>query len=380
MVAVEKVESCAITFSANHPEVRMFNQDIRSLGAVELAPWVGKIDIVTAGMPCETFSTAGSSSRQTYDHRQVLFKEGIRIADFVGAPFLLLENVPAITTKKLHRGGDRLVLDEIADCLDEFGYQNRIMCVLNAADFGIPQFRKRFFILASRLDVSLRSPKSLFSKSISVQDAFEGLPEINANDVNYSTTISKHSKQNAYVSRLRDPAFWKSGTLNSQISYHVPPKHRPRTLKRFALIEQGEGLKDLFEKFGKAQTKRLQEDGILPNRWYIQRNRRLVSDSKSPTVTSHCLDELIHPFKDRSVTVREAARLQSFPDHYDFAGGPFICPHIYETQDKYEQIGDAVPPLLAFAWGETIAEMIGESREPERVLQRDLQRGIQAVA
>ena len=97
---------------------------------------------------------------------------------------------------------------------------------------------------------------------------------------------------------------------------------------------------------------------ILPKKWFIQRNKRLKSTEVSKTVTSHCLDELVHPKLDRALTVREVARLQSFPDSYQFVGGPFICPHLYETQDKYEQIGDAVPPLLAYHWGITIKKIL----------------------
>lgn len=84
----------------------------------------------------------------------------------------------------------------------------------------------------------------------------------------------------------------------------------------------------------------------------------------APTVTSHCLDEFVHPFSNRALTVRECARLQSFPDCYDFAGGPFIVPHIdREVQDKYEQIGDAVPPLLAYAWGLKLTEILREMKQ-----------------
>ena len=76
------------------------------------------------------------------------------------------------------------------------------------------------------------------------------------------------------------------------------------------------------------------------------------------TVTSHCLDELLHPKLHRGLSVREVARLQSFPDWYDFKGGPLICPHLYKTQDKYEQIGDAVPPLLAKHIGESVTAVL----------------------
>lgn len=72
----------------------------------------------------------------------------------------------------------------------------------------------------------------------------------------------------------------------------------------------------------------------------------------------------MHPFSNRALTVRECARLQSFPDCYDFAGGPFIVPHIdREVQDKYEQIGDAVPPLLAYAWGLKLTEILREMKQ-----------------
>jgi DNA (cytosine-5)-methyltransferase 1 len=95
---------------------------------------------------------------------------------------------------------------------------------------------------------------------------------------------------------------------------------------------------------------------------FIKRNYRLREEEASPTVTSHCLDEFVHPTFDRALTVRECARLQSFPDSYDFCGGPYLVPHIDRTvQDKYEQIGDAVPPLLAYAWGTTITGILEEN-------------------
>jgi len=158
---------------------------------------------------------------------------------------------------------------------------------------------------------------------------------------------------------MRDEYFWKKENKATDVlTYHVAPKHRKGTLERFKLIEQGENLKDIFDKLSEQEIKKLQEQKVLPKKWFIQRNMRLKPNEPSKTVTSHCLDELIHPVIDRSLTVREVARLQSFPDYYDFIGGPFICPHLYETQDKYEQIGDAVPPLLAYHWGLVMKEIL----------------------
>lgn len=87
----------------------------------------------------------------------------------------------------------------------------------------------------------------------------------------------------------------------------------------------------------------------------------MVGKDAAPTVTSHCLDEFVHPRYDRALTVRECARLQSFPDSYDFCGGPYLTPHLHnDIQNKCEQIGDAVPPLLAYAWGKKVCEILGE--------------------
>lgn len=117
---------------------------------------------------------------------------------------------------------------------------------------------------------------------------------------------------------------------------------------------------DLYKSLDSDSLKALQEIGVLPKTSYHQRGQRLHPERQSPTVTSHCLDELIHPWQDRCLTVREAARLQSFPDGYKFCG-PLSCQHIAPQQDKYEQIGDAVPPFLATSWGLAVTMTLVES-------------------
>ena len=357
--AIEKVPSCAMTYSANHPEVRVINKDIRTVKGSDLSPFVGKIDILTAGMPCETFSTAGSTSRSFYDHRQSLYLEAIRLANSVKCEVILFENVPGITSKKTVKGGDVFVVDEIFAALKDSGFKHITDIILNAVDFGVPQSRQRFFILASKKALSLTLPsKSVaFPTPVSVKDALAGLPDVSANSRNAG--LSYEGKDSPFSKLMKDAAFWGRNPEKAQLSYHLPPNHRPGTIERLKLIKPGEGLKDLFDRLGPKKVKELQAKKILPNKWFIQRNRRLIATEPSCTVTSHCLDELVHPSSHRALTVREVARLQSFPDFYDFAGGPYICPHISETQDKYEQVGDAVPPLLARAWGMAIIEAIG---------------------
>lgn len=364
-VAIEKIQSCVDTYSANHPEVHTICSDIRNVSASDILPYCPPdgVDLVTSGMPCETFSTAGNTSRSFYDDRQFLFREGIRIAQIVNAKFLLFENVPGITSKTAEKGGNLLIVDILKQELFAAGYGNFVEVVLDAAHFGVPQHRKRFFILSTRLPgVHLRRPLSRLSGIFTVGDAFEGLPSVVPNTWREETRCL--SIAGCYAKLMRDPTFWKRPPVSDgALSYHMPMKHRPATLERFSLLEPGESLRELFEKFRGEELERLQARRVLPKKLFIKRNYRLPVHAPSPTVTSHCLDEFVHPFENRALTVRECARLQSFPDSYDFAGGPYIVPHINrDVQDKYEQIGDAVPPLLAYAWGKTILAMLAEER------------------
>ncbi|MGY6549448.1 MAG: DNA cytosine methyltransferase [Roseinatronobacter sp.] len=362
LLAIEKVQSCAETYAFNHPNVSLIQGDIREVSDDKvLSLCAGSVDVVTAGMPCETFSTAGSSSRSFYDHRQTLFEEAIRIADAVSAKFILFENVPGFANKKVSKGAEKLVIDLLRECLNDRGYTNQLEVVLNSRDFGVPQSRQRLFVLATRDNISLSAPESTDFRT-TVGEAFANLPLVDTTGPHSSSKFLKVT--NEYLNLMADSDFWRLPAYEG-CSYQKSPKHRIGTIKRFELIKTGEGLKSLFDRLSESEIAHLQEERILPKRWYIQRNRRLNLNDVSPTVTSHCLDELLHPTLNRSITVREAARLQSFPDAYQFVGGPEICPHIYETQDKYEQIGDAVPPLMAYNWAIKLRGLLNAGRSSE---------------
>ncbi|MBQ7740221.1 MAG: DNA cytosine methyltransferase [Eubacterium sp.] len=360
LVAIEYIQSCVDTYSANHPDVHVIQSDIRKVSAEQILPYIPKdgVDLVTSGMPCETFSTAGNTSRSFYDDRQFLFREGIRIASIVNAKMILFENVPAITTKTTEKNNKTLVIDVLKNELCNAGYSNYIEISLSATDFGVPQRRKRYFILACKdSNTKLSAPKPNSKSEISVAEAFAGLPNVIPNSNKDETEYT--GDDSAFSLLMKNDIFWKLPHKDS-ITYHHPMKHRSYTLKRFALLKPGESLKDLFDRYTGAERQQLQKDRILPKKMFIKRNYRLIESEPSPTVTSHCLDEFVHPIYDRALTVRECARLQSFPDSYDFRGGPYLTPHLHNNiQDKYEQIGDAVPPLLAYAWGKQIAEILG---------------------
>lgn len=360
LVAIEFIKSCVDTYSANHPEVHVIHSDIRKVTPEQVLPYIPAegVDIVTSGMPCETFSTAGNTSRSFYDDRQFLFREGIRIAEICNAKMVLFENVPAITTKTVAKDSKALIVDVLKQELQEAGYKYMIQVVLEATQFGVPQRRKRFFILAAKNpQYLLEAPEPLQSDTVTVSDAFIDLPNVEPNSGVEKTRYLKKTSQ--YSLLMKDQGFWKRNEPEVKLTYQMPMKHRACTIERFGLLKPGESLKDLFDRYSGDELKELQSRRVLPRKMFIKRNYRLVLNEPSPTVTSHCLDEFVHPSYDRALTVRECARLQSFPDSYDFCGGPYLTPHLHnDIQDKYEQIGDAVPPLLAYAWGKKIIAIL----------------------
>ncbi len=363
LVAIEYIESCCQTYRKNHPEVHCIHSDIRKVTYDDIKDYIPKdgVDLVTSGMPCETFSMAGTTSRSFYDDRQFLFREGIRIAQLSNAKMILFENVPGITSKTVSKEDKTLIIDVLKSELKDAGYSNFIETKLIATDFGVPQKRQRYFILASRFpNWEITPPPASTHKPTTVKEAFAGLPDVIANSDIAATEYTSESSD--YSDIMKDLDFWgRKDFTNTPLSYQIPMRHKTCTLKRFALIKPGEGVKGLFERLSQEQIEELQKDGTLPKKVFSKRNIRLELEKPSLTVTSHCLDENVHPLSNRALTVRECARLQSFPDSYDFCGGPFMVGHDNrKVQDKYEQIGDAVPPLLAYAWGCKIKNILNK--------------------
>lgn len=361
LIAIEFIKSCVDTYAANHPEVHVIHSDIRDVTAEQILPYIPEngVDLVTSGMPCETFSTAGNSSRAAYDDRQFLFREGIRIAKITNARMILFENVPMITTKRIAKDSKKLVLDVLKEELAEAGYKNYKQFIIDAEKYGVPQKRKRFFILASKEPTDeISAPKPTTSVDVTVEDAFCDIPPVEANTWTENPNYLP-GKSSAYTRLMQDDRFWRRETKERKLLNHLPMNHRSYVIERFHILRQGEGLKGLFARLEPDELESLQKRKVIPKVVYVKRNYRLRWDEASPTVTSHALDEFVHPEQDRALTVRECARLQSFPDSYDFVGGPYLVAHDDRSQqDKYEQIGDAVPPLVAYAWGMHIKEIL----------------------
>ena len=339
------------------------------------------IDVVSGGAPCESFSLAGT--RTEGDQRDDLFSNIVRISRFLHTKIILFENVKGILSKP--RNGERggiftYICDSFEDPNQETTYRlvsrdpNTIL--LKSCDYGVPQLRERIFLVSVRTDlddVVFNYPIPTYGPElempfVTVNDALSDLPIVQMNEETTEYVPLNHfenENQERFVSIMRGnlvndeinttpPQHLIDDHLYTEtsISSHKGPGHIVRKQQLIGLIHVGESMKSAFDRLTREGVIDQYRD-LFPNTIYGSRNRRLILDEPSFTVTSHCLDEILHPFLNRSITPREAARLQSFPDWYQFYG-PYVQFHGSKEQDRYEQIGDAIPPLLAYAIGRQI--------------------------
>ena len=337
------------------------------------------IDVVSGGAPCESFSMAGT--RTLGDERDDLFSNIVRIAKAVKTKAILFENVKGMFSKRDSSGKKGAIFEYICDTFEdetsEISYKlasrNPDEILLRACDYGVPQARERLFLVGIRRDLGkivFEYPEKKYGPDcehpyVTVEDAISDLPKVGMGEggdmIPYKGTSKfKTANQERFVSIMRGkydsegihsyfPDYLiKNGVASEDaVSVHKGPGHVKRKQELLALIPERSTMRDTFEKL--TESGRIDEyRHLFPNTIYGSRNRRLLWDEPSFTVTSHCLDEMLHPVLNRAITPREAARLQSFPDWYYFAG-PYVQFHGDKEQDKYEQIGDAIPPLLANA-------------------------------
>lgn len=368
ILANELVPAHAETYSFNHPDTEMVVGDIREIvernlmKSLGLVP--GELDLLAGGPPCQGFSI-NAPIRSLDDERNHLFKDYLRIAAILKPKAILIENVPGIVSL-----GKGTVVEQIYKELIELGYSvdHRI---LFAGHYGVPQMRFRTVFIAVKgrgRKISFPEPKynakavanfsgakelcmqisPLFSQALkpytTVWNAISDLPEIDGGNVMGPSKIDV-APESEYQKLMRNGSF--------ELHNHVAAKLGAINLERLKYIPQGGSWRDIPYDLLPAGLQRARRSD------HTKRYGRLDPNGLCSTILTKCdphWGSFFHPTQDRVISVREAARIQSFPDHYVFKGN---------VTQQYEQVGNAVPPLMAKEIGLEIIKMIGCDNEKE---------------
>ena len=325
-VAVEREVYAAATYRLNFPDVELIEGDVRDLAGGEILRRVdmkrGNLDLLVAGLPCQGFSESNRRTRMVGNPRNLLYREVLRLLGEVAPRWFVIENVAGIGTLKSGRF--------LEDMLDEFravGYRT-MHEVLNAADFGVPQCRRRTFIVGTRTEKEFVFPKAGNQTRATVRDAIADLPELengaSEDKLPYRGGMRDVSE---YAASLR-------GGERKAVTGNEVSKNSAKVVERYSYIGMGQNWSaipvELMENY---TNRRLCHTGI----YY-----RLCWDEQAKVIGNFRKNMLIHPAQDRGLSIREAARLQSFDDCHQFFG---------PLNHRQQQVGDAVPPRLAEAIG-----------------------------
>ncbi len=347
-VAVEKDKWASETYKKNHHTTKVITEDITQISDLSsiLPEGITKIDGIIGGPPCQGFSLSGN--RDKNDPRNSLFMEFVRFVRHFKPTFFVMENVTGILSMKT-KNGDK-VKDLIEKEFNSAGYNLEIF-TLNAAEFGVPQSRLRVFFIGLKDDIAYDKdriePKGFLfgDQQRTITDAIMDLPQIQAGE---------GSEAMKYTTRPFTKYQEWARENSSVIHNHVAMRHTARLVERFAQIKHGQSVADVAEEF--QQRKRGEADKIS-GKVYSQNNMRPYPDKPSPTIPASFQSNFVHPYLNRNYTAREGARLQSFPDTYIFCGKRTTMSW-EKNLSQYQQIGNAVPPLLAKAIAKSIMDYL----------------------
>lgn len=368
LFATEIVPEYANTYKVNHQGATVKTADIRTLDAnairEELGIERGELDLIAGGPPCQGFSI-NAPVRSILDERNHLFKEYLRFVDAFAPRAILIENVPGLVS--FEHGA---TLHAILNALAELGYGANVR-ILGAAYYGVPQMRWRTVILGLRgKNLPMNAfPEPVFHAPIRPNFAtiFDGRslikepsPELDAGFVTVRDAIGDLpvlacGEQGEKIKEYRcDPFsdYQRRSRIGSiGVQNHESPLLSKINLERLRYIKPGGNWTDIpFELLPKGMQKAKPGD-------HTKRYGRVEPNGLASTILTKCdphWGAFIHYEQDRSFTVREAARIQSFPDHYVFTGN---------QSQQFAQVGNAVPPLLAEAVGLRIASMLNGDDE-----------------
>ena len=333
-VAFEIDDCAADTYEANHPGTRMIRGDIRGIGSwAQVAADAGcRIDGVIGGCPCQGFALCGR--RDPKDPRNSLFMDFARCVSEIRPAFFVMENVPGILSMRTASGDS--VSEVILSVFGASGYRVAPR-IVNAAECGVPQARKRIFFVGFRNDVPTLGDWDAFlphAPAVTVDMAIFDLPPI---------ASGEGSEEQGYAMPPQNHYQEWARTGSTSVRNHISMRHTRRLVDRFKAILPGQSVADVPLEHSAVKRG---DPKVKSGKIYGQNNMRVHGDRPSPTVAASFQSNFIHPRLDRNFTAREGARLQSFPDWYVFLGKRTKMSW-EKGLSQYQQIGNAVPPLLA---------------------------------
>lgn len=334
-------------------DIRKFNTARKILTACPSKP-----DIIIGGPPCQGFSIAGPV-KDPNDPRNSLFVNFAQWVDVLKPKAFIMENVKGLLTRKNENGVH--VIDIIRHKFSEIGYTVSVW-ELNAANYGVPQNRERVFVVGSKSGLTIPSPpithylpeekKKLNGKArdlqvaIKVIRALSDLPKLKSGEGEEKIDF-KTKPKNQFQKEIR---------MNAKALHnHVSMVHTQRVVSRYQHILDGFSLDELSKEL---KVRKRNGNGKISKAEYNSNYRHLRPDMIAYTIPASFYSNFVHPNQPRNITSREAARLQSFPDNYIFKGKRTqISSKLLKQQGKehenflsqYNQIGNAVPPLLSKA-------------------------------
>ena len=328
IAANELLPNMAKAYELNHKGVKVYCGDIANFGMenlkADLGIKEGEIDLVIGGPPCQAYSTLGK--RLIDDPRGQLFQQYYRVLKEINPSMFIFENVKGLISMQ---GGElfKTILQLFASLNYKVSYQ-----IVNAADFGAPQVRKRIIIFGTKLDKEFIFPKPTHSSEnyVTIEEAISDLPFIKSGEESFEyssaplSNFQKLMRTNAPL-KLMDHNSSKNSAKLVQIMQALPDGGSPKDLPE-----------NLRPKSGFSNT--------YSRLWWNKPSTTLTRNFGTPS-SSRC----IHPKVARPITTREGARMQCFPDNYHFYGS---------RSEKNLQIGNAVPTVLSVALKEAILEYL----------------------
>jgi len=335
-------KAAGATFALTHRDATFFPGPIQNHEAKAFLRNTGlkkgQLDVLVGGPPCQGFSVY-NHQRGLHDERSSLYLEYLRIVKGLEPKWVVLENVTGMTSA----GGGEAV-DAIAGGLHDLGYSVEYR-ILKAEEYGIPQERRRLVFIGNRVGAPITWPKPTHGPGlrpyVTVKEALSDLPVLKNGD-DRGVLGYRSAPASDFQAEMRRGS--------SEVHNHSASRLSPINLKRMEHIPPGGSWRDIPFKLLPEGMKRAKRSD------HTKRYGRLKWDGLASTILTKCdphWGAYFHPTQDRTITVREAARLQSFPDWFVFQGS---------RTEQYVQVGNAVPPLL----GRKIAECIRTSLQGKR--------------